>query len=57
MNIYARPVSKLYELLGRLVVLGVRVRYGREIRIAGGVLAVLALTGGYLITRRQPPEG
>jgi hypothetical protein len=50
-------VSKFYELLGRLVVLGAQLRYGRQIRIAGGAFAVLVLAGGYLLTRRRPPEG
>jgi hypothetical protein len=49
--------SSFYELLGRLVVLGARLRYGRQIRVAGGVLTVLVGVGGYLLTRRRPPEG
>ena len=58
-------MSAIYELIGRLVVRGaprivawvVWLRFGRQIKIAGGALAVAALFGAYLIARRQPPEG
>ena len=60
--------SSIYELIGRLVVwhaplIGrlvmwyVRVRYGRQIKIAGAVGLATALAGGYLLARREPPEG
>jgi len=32
-------------------------RFGGQIKLAGGVIAALALLLGYLIARRQPPEG
>ena len=50
-------MAAIYELIGRLVVRFIRVRYRRQIRIAlvGGVAAVLA--GGFLAATRQPPEG
>lgn len=50
-------VSAIYELIGRLVVRLAWLRFGRQIKIAGGVLTVLAVVCGYLIAKRQPPEG
>jgi hypothetical protein len=51
-------VSKIYELIGRLVIHAAWLIYGRRIRLAGaGVVAALALAGGFLVARRQPPEG
>ena len=50
-------VSSIYELIGRLVVRVAWLRFGRQIKIAGGVAAALVLVGGYLIANRQPPEG
>ncbi len=49
--------STIYELIGRLVVRLAWTRYGHQIRLAGAAAAVLTLAGGYLIARRQPPEG
>lgn len=50
-------VSGIYELIGRIVVRLAWLRFGRQIKIAGGVFAVLAFAIGYLLSRRQPPEG
>jgi hypothetical protein len=50
-------VSALYELIGRLVVWFVRVRYGRQIRIALGVGAAALLLGGYVAASRKVEEG
>jgi hypothetical protein len=50
-------MSAIYELIGRIVVRLAWLRFGRQIKLAGGVLAVLVLAGGYLLARRQPPEG
>ncbi len=50
-------VSSIYELIGRFVVSLLWMRFGRQIKIAGGVFAVLALAGGYLLASREPPEG
>ncbi len=50
-------MSAIYELIGRIVVRLTWLRYGRQIKIAGGVAAVLVLFGGYLAARREPPEG
>ena len=35
----------IYELIGRLVVQALKLRYGREIRIAAGASAALAVLG------------
>jgi len=50
-------ISSIYELIGRLVVRIAWLRFGGQIKLAGGVIAALALLLGYLIARRQPPEG
>ena len=50
-------ISSIYELIGRLVVRVAWLRFGRQVKLAGGVIAALALLLGYLIARRQPPEG
>jgi hypothetical protein len=46
-----------YELVGRFVVWFIRFRYARQLKIAGGVGIAAALAGGYLLARREPPEG
>jgi hypothetical protein len=50
-------MSAIYELIGRIVVRVAWLRFGRQIKIAGGVLAVLTVAVGYLIAKREPPEG
>ncbi len=50
-------MSSVYELIGRLVVRFAWARFGSQVKIAGGVFAVLALVIGYLLSRREPPEG
>ena len=51
-------MSRIYELIGRVVVGALRWRYGRQIRMAAGAGAVLAGVGiaAYLATREQGPE-
>jgi hypothetical protein len=49
--------STIYEYIGRLVVRVAWLRFGGQIKIAGGVLAALVLVLGYLIAKREPPEG
>ena len=51
-------MTRIYELIGRVVVGAVRLRYGREIRIATGAgLALAALgIGAYLATRGDAEE-
>jgi hypothetical protein len=50
-------VSQIYELIGRLVVWFVRTRYRTQLRIAAAVSGGVALLGGILLAKRQPPEG
>jgi len=50
-------MSTIYELIGRLVVRVAWLRYSREIKIAAGVGLAAALAGGYVLARREPPEG
>jgi hypothetical protein len=50
-------MSSIYELIGRLVVRIAWLRFGRQIKIAGGVFAVLVVVAGYLLAKREPPEG
>lgn len=50
--------SFLYELIGRTVVQALKLRYGREVRIAAGAglaLAVLGI-GAYIATREGEDE-
>ena len=50
-------MSAIYELIGRFVMRLVWFRFGSQLKIAGGVLAVIAAAVGYLLARREPPEG
>ena len=50
-------MSSIYEAIGRAVVWVVRVRYGRQIRIALGVAVASVLLGGYLAASRKMEEG
>jgi hypothetical protein len=50
--------SAFYELVGRLVMRAAWLIYGRRMKVAGAVgVALLAVAGGFLVARRQPPEG
>lgn len=49
--------SAIYELIGRIVVRLAWLRFGRQIQVAGGVVAVVAVVIGYLAAKRTPPEG
>jgi hypothetical protein len=49
--------AAVYELIGRLVVRFVRVRYRRQLRIAAGLGIAIAGIAGYLAISREPPEG
>ena len=48
----------IYELIGRMVVQALKLRYGREIRIAAGAGVALAALGigAYLATREDDEE-
>jgi hypothetical protein len=50
-------MRSFYEAIGRLVVWSVRVRYGRQIRIALGIGIAAVLFGGYLAASRKMEEG
>jgi hypothetical protein len=50
-------MSSIYEAIGRVVVWIVRVRYGRQIRIAIGIAVASVLLGGYLAASRKVEEG
>lgn len=50
-------ISSIYELIGRLVVRVAWLRFGKQVKLAGGLVAALALLLGFLVARRQPPEG
>lgn len=50
-------MSRIYEAIGRAVVWFVRVRYGRQIRIALGIGILVVVVGGYLAARRDVEEG
>jgi hypothetical protein len=48
----------IYEFIGRIVVQAIKMRYGREIRIAAGAGLVLTALGiaAYLATREADEE-
>ncbi len=50
-------VSAIYEIIGRFVVRLVWFRFGGALKVAGGAAAVVAVLAGYLIAKREPPEG
>ena len=47
----------VYELIGRLVVRFVRVRYRRQLRVAAAIGVAAAAVAGYVAMTREPPEG
>jgi hypothetical protein len=50
-------MATIYQLIGRMVVRFVRVRYRRQIRVALGIGIAGVVAGAYLAATRQPPEG
>jgi len=50
-------MSAIYELIGRLVVRIAWLRFGTQIKVAGGLFAALVVAIGFLVAKRQPPEG
>ena len=48
----------MYELIGRLVVQALKLRYGRQVRIAAGASVALAVLGigAYIATRQNEDE-
>jgi hypothetical protein len=49
--------SAIYEMIGRFTVRLFWLRFERQVKIAGGVLAIAMIAGGYLVAKREPPEG
>jgi hypothetical protein len=50
-------MSSIYEFIGRAVVRMVWWRFRRPIQAAGAIAAAAVIAGGYLLSRREPPEG
>lgn len=50
-------MSAIYEFIGRAVVRLAWWRFGRQIQIAGIAALLAAGAAGYLLSRRDPPEG
>ena len=50
-------MRSVYEAIGRVVVWIVRVRFGRQLRIAIGIGIAAVLLGGYLAASRKMEEG
>jgi hypothetical protein len=50
-------MTSIYDLIGRLVVRAIRMRYRRQIRIALGIGVAGIVAGAYLAATREPPEG
>ncbi|MGH2966683.1 MAG: hypothetical protein ACRDMH_15065 [Solirubrobacterales bacterium] len=49
--------ESIYELIGRLVVRSIRIRYQKQIRIAAAIGIGAAAVTGYVAMTREPPEG
>ena len=47
----------VYEFIGRFVVRALWWRFGRQVQTAGIAALFLAGAAGYLLSRRDPPEG
>ena len=50
-------MAAIYELIGRLYLRFIRIRYRRQIRIALGIGIAGVVAGAYLAATREPPEG
>ena len=50
-------MSAIYEYIGRTVVRVVWWRFGRQLQVAGVVALFAAGAAGFLLSRRNPPEG
>ena len=49
--------NAIYEMVGRFIVRLMWWRFGSRLKLAGGVLALAVIAGGWLVARREPPEG
>jgi hypothetical protein len=50
-------MSVLYELIGRIVVGLVRIRYRRQLRVAALVAVAATIAVGYVLASREVEEG
>ena len=50
-------MSFIYESIGRLVVLVVRKRFGRQLQVAAGLALAAGVIGAYLLASRDVEEG
>jgi hypothetical protein len=50
-------MSAVYELIGRAVVRLAWWRFSKQIKIAGAVALAMFGVAGYLVAKREPPEG
>lgn len=50
-------MTPIYTLIGRLVVLLVRRRFGRQLTIAAGAALAAGVVGAYLLASRDVEEG
>lgn len=50
-------MTPIYTLIGRLVVLFLRRRFGRQLQLAAGVAVAAGLLGAYLLASRDVEEG
>jgi len=50
-------MTPIYTLIGRLVVLFVRRRFGRQLGVGAGIVVALGALGVYLLASRDVEEG
>jgi hypothetical protein len=50
-------MTLIYELVGRFFVRLFWWRFHREVKIAGAVALAAVVAGGWILSRREPPEG
>jgi len=50
-------MSSIYELIGRIVILFVRRRFGKQLQIAAAVAVAAGVAGAYLLASRDVEEG
>jgi hypothetical protein len=50
-------MSLIYESIGRLVVLLIRRKFGRQLQVAAGLALAAGVLGAYLVASRDVEEG
>lgn len=50
-------MTLIYQLIGRLVVMFVRRRFGRQLQLGAGAALALGVVGAYLLASRDVEEG